>query len=114
MEIAQFYITVKASFRPAYQDELEELEADLKLMYDDYVVKFRNSMYLENLLEEYRKAEFLKSPIIPVHTFSSIYLGNLFLTVTLKHVWSTYCQTDFKLIIGFIFLDSHKNFPLGF
>ena len=41
--------------RPAYQDELEELETDLKLLYEDYCVKFRNATYLENLLEQYRK-----------------------------------------------------------
>jgi len=41
--------------RPAYQDELEELELDLKLLYEDYCVKFRNATYLENLLEQYRK-----------------------------------------------------------
>lgn len=41
--------------RPAYQDELEELETDLKTLYDEYCVKFRNSIYLESLLEEYQK-----------------------------------------------------------
>jgi len=41
--------------RPAYQDELDEHEADLKLLYNDYCVKFRNAMYLEQLLEHYRR-----------------------------------------------------------
>ena len=31
------------------------MELDLKLLYEDYCVKFRNATYLENLLEQYRK-----------------------------------------------------------
>merc|ERR1712168_96084 len=43
--------------RPAYQDELEELETDLKGLYDEYCIKFRNSIYLESLLEEIQKEQ---------------------------------------------------------
>jgi hypothetical protein len=28
-----------AIFRPAYQDELDEIQADLKILYDEYVIK---------------------------------------------------------------------------
>jgi len=41
--------------RPAYQDELDELQTDLKVLYDEYAVKYRNANYLEQLLEEERK-----------------------------------------------------------
>ncbi len=45
------------SVRPAYMDEYERLEEDLQKLYDDYMLKFRNSAYLEQLLEEYRRVE---------------------------------------------------------
>merc|ERR1719238_1656182 len=41
--------------RPAYQDELDELQTDLKILYDEYAIKYRNAVYLEQLLEEERK-----------------------------------------------------------
>lgn len=39
------------------KDELEELETDLKGLYDEYCIKFRNSIYLESLLEEIQKEQ---------------------------------------------------------
>jgi clusterin-associated protein 1 len=59
--------------RPAYQDELEELESELKTLYDDYSIKFRNSIYLESLLEEYRKEN--PKPKNQFNTISSISNG---------------------------------------
>lgn len=38
-------------------DEYEKLEEDLQRIYDEYMLKFRNQTYLENVLDEYQKAE---------------------------------------------------------
>jgi len=43
--------------RPAYMDEYEKLEEELQLCYDDYMLKFRNQAYLENILDEYHRAQ---------------------------------------------------------
>ena len=45
------------SVRPAYMDEFERLEADLKQQYEMYVEKFRNMTYLEQQWEEWNRAE---------------------------------------------------------
>ena len=38
-------------------DEYEHLEEDLQKLYEEYMTKFRNQAYLEQLLEEYNRAE---------------------------------------------------------
>jgi len=38
-------------------DEYEKLEEELQLCYDDYMLKFRNQAYLENILDEYHRAQ---------------------------------------------------------
>jgi len=38
-------------------DEYEKLEEELQLCYDDYMLKFRNQAYLENILDEYQRAQ---------------------------------------------------------
>jgi len=38
-------------------DEYEKLEEELQQIYDDYMLKFRNQSYLENILDEYHKAQ---------------------------------------------------------
>jgi len=38
-------------------DEYEKLEEELKQVYDDYMLKFRNQAYLENILDEYHRAQ---------------------------------------------------------
>ena len=38
-------------------DEYETYETDLKKLYEDFMVKFRNQAYLEGLLEEYNRTE---------------------------------------------------------
>jgi len=43
--------------RPAYMDEYEKLEEELQQVYDDYMLKFRNQAYLENVLDEYHKSQ---------------------------------------------------------
>lgn len=48
------------SVRPAFMDEYEKLEVDLKREYEVYLEKFRNLDYLENKLDELNKAEMEK------------------------------------------------------
>ncbi|XP_003383332.3 PREDICTED: clusterin-associated protein 1 homolog [Amphimedon queenslandica] len=43
--------------RPAFMDEYERLEGDLKQVYEMYMEKFRNLSYLEQQLEDQRKVE---------------------------------------------------------
>ena len=45
------------SVRPAYMDEFERLESDMKQQYDMYVEKFRNMAYLEQQWEEWNRGE---------------------------------------------------------
>ena len=48
-------IFLKTFFRPAYQDELDDLQIELKSLYDEYATKYRNVVYLEQLLEGEKK-----------------------------------------------------------
>jgi len=57
IERAQKRLRQMKQLRPAYQDELDEIQADLKILYDEYVIKFRNAIYLESLYEEQKLAE---------------------------------------------------------
>ncbi|CAG5098845.1 Oidioi.mRNA.OKI2018_I69.XSR.g16029.t1.cds [Oikopleura dioica] len=57
IERAEKRLRQMMQLRPAYQDELDEIQADLKILYDEYVVKFRNAVYLESLYEEQKLAE---------------------------------------------------------
>ncbi|KAF7389161.1 clusterin-associated protein 1 [Vespula maculifrons] len=43
--------------RPAFMEEYEKLEAELRMLYDDYLQKFRYLSYLEHLHEDAAKAE---------------------------------------------------------
>lgn len=43
--------------RPAFMEEFEKLEVELRALYDDYVQKFRYLAYLEHLYEDAAKAE---------------------------------------------------------
>lgn len=45
------------SMRPAFQDEYERLETDLIRLYDEYVLKHRCLVYLEDQLEELERIE---------------------------------------------------------
>jgi len=38
-------------------DEYEKLEEELQLVYDDYMLKFRNQAYLENILDDYHRSQ---------------------------------------------------------
>ena len=43
--------------RPAFMDEYEKLEADLKNVYEDYIVKYRCLAFLEQQVEEFERME---------------------------------------------------------
>eukprot|EP00118_Oscarella_pearsei_P017415 m.172298 g.172298 ORF g.172298 m.172298 type:complete len:1343 (+) comp39084_c0_seq21:24-4052(+) len=43
--------------RPAFMDEYEKLEGDLKRQYEEYIDRFRNLTYLEHQLEELNRIE---------------------------------------------------------
>lgn len=43
--------------RPAFMEEFEKLEVELRALYDDYLQKFRYLAYLEHLYEDTAKAE---------------------------------------------------------
>ena len=43
--------------RPAFMDEYEKLEAELKQIYEEYVIKYRCVAFLEQQLEEFERAE---------------------------------------------------------
>ncbi|XP_031575256.1 clusterin-associated protein 1 homolog [Actinia tenebrosa] len=45
------------SVRPAFMDEYEKLEEDLKKVYETYMEKHRNLSYLEQLLDDVNRAE---------------------------------------------------------
>ncbi|XP_041646504.1 clusterin-associated protein 1 homolog isoform X2 [Cheilinus undulatus] len=45
------------SVRPAFMDEYEKIEEELKKQYDTYVEKFRNLCFLESQLDEYHRLE---------------------------------------------------------
>uniref|UniRef100_X1ZAE9 Clusterin-associated protein 1 n=1 Tax=Capitella teleta TaxID=283909 RepID=X1ZAE9_CAPTE len=55
------------SVRPAYMDEYERFEEDLQNMYDQFMIKFRNQAYLEQLLEDYNRSEQDKTEDIENH-----------------------------------------------
>lgn len=50
--------------RPAYMDEYEKLEEEVQKLYETYMQKFRNLAYLEQLLDEYNRAEEDKNEVI--------------------------------------------------
>ena len=43
--------------RPAFMDEYEKLEDELKKLYVEYIVKFRCMTHLEQQIEEYERVE---------------------------------------------------------
>lgn len=53
--------------RPAYLDEYEKLENELKEMYSVYVQKFRNLAYLEHVYNEYDRLEQERSLVRSQH-----------------------------------------------
>lgn len=50
-------------------DDYEVLETDLQAIYNDYMMKFRNMVYLEESLEEYQKSENERNEVDVVKSF---------------------------------------------
>ena len=46
--------------RPAFMDEFEKLEGDLKKLYEVYMEKFRNLTYLEQIVDAYDRQQQVK------------------------------------------------------
>ena len=57
LERNQKRLSTLKKVRPAFMDEYEKLEAELKKLYEEYIVKFRCLSYLEQQLEEYERVE---------------------------------------------------------
>ncbi|KAK3705197.1 hypothetical protein QZH41_013991 [Actinostola sp. cb2023] len=57
LERNQKRLTSLESVRPAFMDEYEKLEEDLKKVYEMYMQKHRNLSYLEQLLDNVNRAE---------------------------------------------------------
>jgi len=49
------------SVRPTFMEDYEKIEEDLKVLYQEYMDKYRNLTYLEQQLEEYNRLEQDKS-----------------------------------------------------
>ena len=43
--------------RPAFMDEYEKMEEELRKLYEEYIVKFRCMTHLEQQIEEYERVE---------------------------------------------------------
>ena len=54
-------------------DEYEHLEEDLQKLYEEYMTKFRNQAYLEQLLDEYNRAEQDKNEVRPIGNLSFLH-----------------------------------------
>ncbi|NWI86795.1 CLUA1 protein, partial [Pitta sordida] len=57
LERSQKRLQTLQSVRPAFMDEYEKIEEQLQRQYSSYTEKFRNLTYLEQLLEDHRRAE---------------------------------------------------------
>ncbi|NXA05714.1 CLUA1 protein, partial [Sapayoa aenigma] len=57
LERSQKRLQTLQSVRPAFMDEYEKIEEQLQKQYSSYIEKFRNLTYMEQLLEDQRRAE---------------------------------------------------------
>ncbi|XP_039258244.2 clusterin-associated protein 1-like [Styela clava] len=57
LERSQKRLKTLESVRPAFMDEFEQLEEDLKIQYESYLYKFRNMTHLEQQLEDLKGQE---------------------------------------------------------
>lgn len=60
LERAQKRLKTLESVRPAFMDEFEQLEIELKSQYETYLYKFRNMTYLEQQLDDLKRQEHMK------------------------------------------------------
>ncbi|NXJ80327.1 CLUA1 protein, partial [Trogon melanurus] len=57
LERSQKRLETLQSVRPAFMDEYEKIEEQLQKQYSSYLEKFRNLAYMEQLLDDHRRAE---------------------------------------------------------
>ncbi|NWR38046.1 CLUA1 protein, partial [Tachuris rubrigastra] len=57
LERSQKRLQTLQSVRPAFMDEYEKIEEQLQKQYSSYLEKFRNLAYMEQLLDDHRRAE---------------------------------------------------------
>ncbi|XP_056359490.1 clusterin-associated protein 1 isoform X2 [Oenanthe melanoleuca] len=57
LERSQKRLQALQSVRPAFMDEYEKIEEQLQKQYSTYLEKFRNLTYMEQLLDDHRRAE---------------------------------------------------------
>ncbi|XP_029813658.1 clusterin-associated protein 1 isoform X1 [Manacus vitellinus] len=57
LERSQKRLQTLQSVRPAFMDEYEKIEEQLQKQYSNYLEKFRNLTYMEQLLDDHRRAE---------------------------------------------------------
>ncbi|NWR93715.1 CLUA1 protein, partial [Furnarius figulus] len=57
LERSQKRLQTLQSVRPAFMDEYEKIEEQLQKQYSSYLEKFRNLIYMEQLLDDHRRAE---------------------------------------------------------
>ncbi|NWS20684.1 CLUA1 protein, partial [Pachyramphus minor] len=57
LERSQKRLRTLQSVRPAFMDEYEKIEEQLQKQYSSYLEKFRNLTYMEQLLDDHRRAE---------------------------------------------------------
>jgi len=54
-------------------DEYEKLEEELQQVYDDYMLKFRNQAYLENILDEQQRAQLDENEVSLFAVLTSVF-----------------------------------------
>uniref|UniRef100_H2YD01 Clusterin-associated protein 1 n=1 Tax=Ciona savignyi TaxID=51511 RepID=H2YD01_CIOSA len=57
LERAKKRLSTLQNVRPAFMDEFERLEEELKGHYENYLIKFRNMTFLEHQMEDYNRQE---------------------------------------------------------
>ncbi|KAF4791900.1 Clusterin-associated protein 1 [Turdus rufiventris] len=72
LERSQKRLQTLQSVRPAFMDEYEKVEEQLQKQYSTYLEKFRNLTYMEQLLDDHRRAEQEMFEVPGEHSWSSI------------------------------------------
>ena len=57
LERNQKRLSTLKKVRPAFMDEYEKMETELKKVYEEYIIKFRSLTFLEQQLEEFERVE---------------------------------------------------------
>lgn len=78
-------------------DEYECLEEDLEKLYDQFMIKFRNQAYLEQLLEDYNRAEQDKTEVSQLYCITRMITFVFMWTDNLVRQYVNCCWTWFIL-----------------